>query len=149
MTAEPTPSPTRAWLEVVVGGRACGLPLEDVVETMRPLPTEVVAGAPAFVKGLAIVRGATVVVLDLDLALGGSGGGSRFVVLRAGGRHIALLVEAVTGVRAEGALHATELPPLLRGVETDLIEHIGTRDGALLTLLRTVKLFAAAAAVHA
>jgi len=140
-----------AWLEFVVGSRVCGVPLENVVETMRPLPTQVVAGAPAFVKGLAIVRGTTVVVVDLGVALGGGrgGGGARFVILRTGERHVALLVDAVTGVRTADTIPETDLPPLLCGTETELIEHVGARDGALLTVLHAMRLFTAVASVSA
>jgi chemotaxis signal transduction protein len=40
-----------------VGGRFSGLPLEHVVEVMRPLPLEQVAEAREFVRGMSIVRG--------------------------------------------------------------------------------------------
>ncbi|HZE91839.1 MAG TPA: chemotaxis protein CheW, partial [Rhizobacter sp.] len=53
-----------------VQGRLCALPLSHVVETMRPLPTETIAGAPDFVCGLAVIRGAPVPVVDLARLLG-------------------------------------------------------------------------------
>ena len=40
-----------------VATRLCALPVGAVIETMRRLPVEPIAGAPAFIAGLAIVRG--------------------------------------------------------------------------------------------
>src|SRR5271155_6034274 len=57
-------------LVVFAGAYSCALPIGHVVETMRPLPTEPVAGAKAFVRGLALIRGAAVPVIDLAHVIG-------------------------------------------------------------------------------
>src|SRR5262245_22426163 len=43
----------------------CALRIEDAIEIMRPLPIQPLAGVPDFVRGLAIVRGKVLPVLDL------------------------------------------------------------------------------------
>src|SRR5580692_5756315 len=53
-----------------VQARWCALPLRHVIETMRPLPTSPIPGAPAFVDGLAVIRGAPVPVVSLSRLLG-------------------------------------------------------------------------------
>jgi len=47
-----------------IGGRLCALRLESVLETMRPLPVEPMAGTPPFVLGISIVRGVAMPVVD-------------------------------------------------------------------------------------
>ena len=44
------------------------LPLEHVVETMRPLPVEPLGDAPRFILGLSIVRGEPIPVVDVGAA---------------------------------------------------------------------------------
>src|SRR5205085_1730186 len=83
-----------------MGGRACALRIAQVVETMRPLPVEPVAGAPPFVLGVTLLRGAPAPVIDGGALLGsGRSQPTRFVTLRVGERRAVLAVEAVLGVR--------------------------------------------------
>src|ERR1700677_4676233 len=115
----------------------CALPLEYVVETMRPLPVEPIAGMPSFVCGVSIIRGVLTPVIDLGAMLGTSGcEAERFVTLRAGDRQVALSVGVVLGVREIDATTIQELPPLLRGSSQDVIEMMGALDGEVLTVLR-------------
>src|SRR5262245_29037634 len=100
----------------------CALRLEDVVETSRPLPMEPVPGAPAFVRGVTVLRGQSVPVVHLTSlfsptlglrdAHGGSPG-SRFVAVRAGERIVALDVDEVLGVELISRADLTAAPPLL------------------------------------
>ena len=54
----PRRAPERgASLVCRVAARLCALPVRAVIEIMRPLALEPIAGAPAFVAGLAIIRG--------------------------------------------------------------------------------------------
>ena len=50
---------------VQAGLHLCALPLGAVIETLRPLPLRPLAGAPAGVLGVAVVRGSPVPVIDL------------------------------------------------------------------------------------
>jgi hypothetical protein len=46
-----------SWLLCRAGNLLCALPIEHVIEIMRPLPVEQIAGAPHYVRGLSIIRG--------------------------------------------------------------------------------------------
>jgi purine-binding chemotaxis protein CheW len=114
------------------------LPLEHVVETMRPLPVAPLAEAPAFVMGVAIVRGEPTPVVDAGALLGVADEPcpTRFVTMRTGGRQVALAVEGVLDVRDldRDALH--ELPPLLGCANTEAVTALGALDAGLLVVLR-------------
>lgn len=128
-------------LLVRAGGRACGLPIASVGETMRPLPVRSVAGTPPFVRGVAIVRGEPVPVLDLGVLLTGAPeeNPTRFVVVRAGGRHAALAVAAVLGVaRLDGATPGAL--PLVRDACGGALESLRALDGDLLVVLGAARL---------
>lgn len=120
-----------------VRGRLCALPLRHVTETMRPLPIEVVAGAPHFILGLAVIRGAPAPVVDAARLLGEADAPSgRWIALTAGSRQVALAVGGVLGVRPlpAGARHA--LPPLLKDARRDLVAELGLLDAALLLVFQ-------------
>jgi purine-binding chemotaxis protein CheW len=119
-----------------VNARLCALPLESVVETTRPLPCETVAGAPEFVLGLSVIRGAPVPVVDAGLLLGGKRSSpSRFVVLKVGERRVALAVETVVGVRSMASVALEDLPPLVRSIDSEMFVAIGALDAELLLVL--------------
>jgi purine-binding chemotaxis protein CheW len=122
-----------------VGARVCALPIDHVVETLRPLAVEPVAGAPPFVVGVCILRGSPTPVVDCAALLGGgqSDAPKRFVAVRSGQRIIALAVDAVLGVRALDARSLHELPPLLRDAHGEVVSAIGALDAELLLVLRS------------
>lgn len=131
-----------ASLIVTVGTRACAIPLEHVGETMRPLAIEPIAGSPDFVRGVSVIRGAPIPVVDLRALLENgnrSAAFGRFVTVKLGERRVALGVEGVAGVRNLDSTQLGDLPPLLRDVDAGLIEAIGTRDAQLLVVLRTAR----------
>jgi purine-binding chemotaxis protein CheW len=125
------------------GGRLCGLPLDHVVEIMRPLPIESIRGAPAFVRGISVVRGAPIPIVDLRVLLGDDQARPlRLVALRiAGDRRVGLLVDRVVGIRDRLELSSDRLPPLLRDTG-DLVDELGRLDGQLLSVLQTANLVA-------
>lgn len=120
----------------------CGLPLEYVIETMRPLPIEELAGMPSFVRGLSVIRGIPVPVVDAGALLGTDEGAgpTRFVTLRTGQRQVALSVEAVLGVRSFPAASVEDLPPLLRDAGSELVSALGMLDAELLFVLRAARI---------
>lgn len=124
-----------------VSRRVIGLPLDHVLETMRPLPIEQMPDAPAFVSGLAIIRGEPVPVVNagrlLDEATNSPG---RFVTVRSGDRAVALAVDGVLGVRTVPAAALHGLPPLLREANATAVAAIGRLDAALLIVLRGARL---------
>jgi purine-binding chemotaxis protein CheW len=121
--------------------KLCALPLECVLETMRPLPVEPLSGAPQFVPGLAMIRGEPVPVVDAARLLGAEGARpARFVSVRAGERRVALAVDSVLGVRSIPAGSLRELPPLLRDASAEFVSAIGMLDAELLLILQSTRL---------
>jgi purine-binding chemotaxis protein CheW len=112
------------------------LPLGHVLEIMRALPLTPIATAPRYVRGLSIIRGKPLPVVDLGMLLDEQPSlTTRLVSVMTGGRSLALAVESVEGVRAIGREMMDELPPLLRDGASDMISSIGTADAELLLLL--------------
>jgi purine-binding chemotaxis protein CheW len=120
--------------------RLCAVPLAQVVETLRPLPVMALAGAPPFVAGLSIIRGAPVPVVDVGALLPGSEPPrpTRFVLLRLEERRVALALEGVLGVEElPGTLQS--LPALLAGASAAAVAAVGTLDAELLLVLEAAR----------
>jgi purine-binding chemotaxis protein CheW len=123
-----------------VATRLIGLPLAQVVETMRPLPIEAIARAPRGVRGLSIVRGTPVPVVDVRQLLDDEHREpDRFVTLRAADRTIALAVDAVHDVRRVRTASLQNLPPLFRA-EDGVVSTVATVDAALCLVLQSARL---------
>jgi purine-binding chemotaxis protein CheW len=134
----------------------CAMPMEQVIETMRPLPIEQMAAADGAVLGLCCIRGVSVPVVDVAalLGVGGDAKSMRFIIVRVEDRAVALAVETVTGARAVSLRSLQDLPPLLGEASAALISSIGAVDGAFLLVLRAARILADAdeafpAAAHA
>ena len=134
-------------LAVRGGGHFCAVPLPQVVEVMRPLPVERIAGAPDCVTGLAIVRGKAVPVVDLAALLGDMenpaaepAAAARWVALRVGDRTVVLEVEAVLAIRSLDAARFTALPPLWQGPRPPAVAALCALDRELLIVLETTRL---------
>jgi purine-binding chemotaxis protein CheW len=118
------------------------LPLDHVVETMRPLPIESLPGAPPFVRGVSMLRGVPVPVVDAGALLGTADGAqpTRFVSMRAGPRRVVLAVEEVLGVRDLPAAALQDLPPLLGAAGAGVISAIGALDAAFLLVVEAARI---------
>ena len=130
-------------LIVVVGIRRCAIPVRFVAEILRPLPVQPLGGVPAYVRGLSVIRGAPVPVVDVNLLIGDDGSehaAGRLAVIDVGERRIALAVDAVLGMQRLDAHLIGRLPPLLHGVASDVVEAIGVADARLLVVLRAARL---------
>jgi len=128
-----------------VGDRLLAIGLGCVVETMRPLPLRAFSGAPNFILGVSVIRGAVVPVIDVEAALGvPSTSPGRFVTIRMDDRIVALAVDEVLGVRSldEATMHG--VPPLLGALDEATISAIGTLDSNLLLVLGDTGLVPAA-----
>lgn len=138
----PRRAPERgASLVCRVATRLCALPVSAVIETLRPLALEPIAGAPAFVAGLAILRGEPVPVVDAARLLGAEPGRpGRFVALRTAPRPIALAVDAVLGVYRFGADQLVALPALAGALAGDAVAAVGALDARLLMVLDAARL---------
>lgn len=134
------------WLLCRAGARLCALPLETVIEVMRLLPVEPLAGSPPFVLGLCIHRGGPVPVVDAGLLFGEqTAPPDRLVAIRAGSRVIGLAFTAVIGLRPIATNVAADLPPLLREAAGDVISAIATLDAELLHVLNIARMASASA----
>ncbi|MBI4821841.1 MAG: chemotaxis protein CheW [Deltaproteobacteria bacterium] len=133
-------------LIVDTGRRICALPIDVVLETMRPLPLEALAAAPEYVLGVALIRGEAVPVADLEALLSGRHEGAeygRFVIVRPGERRVALAVEKVLGVRS--IVHATEsLAPLIASSREAGVRVVEVQDQQLMTILESSRVIPAA-----
>lgn len=119
----------------------CALPLEHVVETMRPMPVTSLAGLPSFVRGMAMIRGAATPVVDAGALLGSAEAPlpTRFVTLKTADKQVALAVERVVGIRRLSAISLQELPSLLRTAKSELVSEVGLLDRELLLVLQTAR----------
>jgi purine-binding chemotaxis protein CheW len=131
-----------AALLVRAGAHMCALALSNIAEIMRPLPIEPLAGAPQVVRGLSIIRGAPVPVVDLGELLGSQvhGTSTRYVIIRAGERMVALSVDAVLGIREIASSQLGHMPPLLRDAHAERIQAIGVLDAELFLVLNAAHL---------
>ena len=130
-----------SWLLCRAATILVALPVEHVVEIMRMLPLEPFAGAPIYVRGLSIIRGAPAPVVDVGVILGGKiTRSARLVAVRGPARIVALAVDEVIGLTAIAADALGRLPPLLQEVAADAISAIGARDVELLVFLRAGRL---------
>jgi len=130
-----------SWLLCRAGVVLCGLPIEQVIEVMRLLPVEQIAGAPNYVHGLSVIRGKPVPVVDLSLIIGNRiSHSTRLIAVRVATRTIALAVDEVIGISGIAADALGQLPPLLRDAATDTIAAIGALDSELIVFLRAARL---------
>jgi purine-binding chemotaxis protein CheW len=125
-----------------VAAHLCALPLAGIVEISRPLPIQPIAGVPAFVLGVSMLRGAPAPIVDARALLASEPGGEpkRFVTLRVEARRVGLAVDDVLGIRDLPVDAARELPPLLRSVSRELVSAIGELDAELLLVLDAARL---------
>ena len=123
------------------GQRLCALPIQHVLETFRPLPTEALGEASPFVLGLSRVRGEAVPVVGLNLLMGAAQGApaQRFVSLRVDGRKLALAVDEVLDVREIQASAMEALPPLLSEA-VPAVAGLAKLDAAFYLVLKAAKL---------
>lgn len=121
------------------GSLLCALRLDDVIETMRPLGTRPLAGTPAFVRGVSIVRGVPTPVIDVARLLGDEQAQvARFVAVRTERGSVAFATGPVLGIRSTtvdaGARHAR-----LLGAVGQLVAGVGTLDAEPLLLLQSMR----------
>jgi purine-binding chemotaxis protein CheW len=117
----------------------CALPLANVVETMRCPPVMSISATPEYVTGVALIRGGTVVVIDLGILLGLESCGlkqqARLVTLRVGQRIVALAVNSVIGVREFDGAAFDEIPPMMRWAHPEVLTAVGALDRELVLVL--------------
>lgn len=129
-------------LLVRVAELACAIPIADVIETMRTLPVSDLAGTPPYVAGVSVVRGQPLPVVDLG-ALLKTGETARarkwFIAVRVAERCAIVCVDRVSGVRSIEQSSFCELPPLLRGADSEPLRALGRLDRELVVMLDTCR----------
>ena len=125
------------------GSLLCALRLDDVLETMRPLPTRPLAGTPAFVSGICVMRGVPTPVVDVARLLGGEQAEvSRYVAVRTERGPVAFATGQVLGIRTVvGGDVATGHTALLSGAgaSSPLVAGIATIGAEPLLLLQSMR----------
>lgn len=126
-------------------GVVIAVPIGYVIEIMRPLAVESLQGMPTFVRGLSVVRGAPIPVIDAGVLLGGTNAdATRWVSLRVGARSVALAVESVEGFGELLPESTSPLPPLLHEARAEVIAAIGALDSNLLLVLDATRILSEA-----
>ena len=118
------------------------LPLAQVIETMRVLPTVALASMPSYLLGMSTIRGEAIPVIDLAGVVGTAPAGllGRYITLRVGKRMAAAAVEGVIGVRTLRPETLDTLPPLLCDAQHEVVTAITLLDADLLLVLHSAHL---------
>lgn len=134
-------SPTLRVLLIRCGDSACALPLHGLGEVMRPLPLELAPRAPAFVLGVAVVRGVSVPVVNLTSLVTGSSNSPvrRWVSLSVEERSVVLGVTDVVGMRDVPRSAFAALSPLLGEDASGFVQALAALDSELLRVLRDAR----------
>ncbi|WP_250035179.1 chemotaxis protein CheW [Paractinoplanes maris] len=122
------------------GPLLCALGLDEVIETMRPLETRPLAGTPAFVRGIAVLRGVPTPVIDVSRLLGGGPAeADRYLAVRTERGAIAFATGDILGIRHVEAEATGGHPALLGGGSTRLVAGVGTLGTEPLLLLQSMR----------
>ena len=138
------------FLLCAVRSSSFALPLTHVLEPLRPLPVQPIPGSPPFVRGLAIVRGEPVPVVDLAYLMEGEPGlPDRWVTVKSGAAVAVLEVDRILGIRTLPAETLRALPPLLQSADAEIVSAMGALDAGLLLVLDQGRLLSEQAQVLA
>jgi purine-binding chemotaxis protein CheW len=122
------------------GSLLCALRLDEVIETMRPLATHPLAGTPAFVLGISILRGVPTPVIDVARLLGGGEASvTRFVAVRTERGPVAFATGDVLGIRNAVADASAQHEGLLRSAPGALIAGVGRIGEEPLLVLQSMR----------
>jgi purine-binding chemotaxis protein CheW len=121
------------------GSLLCALRLDEVIETMRPLETRPLAGTPAFVSGISVLRGVPTPVIDVARLLGGVATEfDRYIAVRTERGPVALATGPIIGVQPIEAEPAGGHPALL-GANSRFVAGVGTVGAEPLLLLQSMR----------
>jgi purine-binding chemotaxis protein CheW len=137
-------APEEGTLSVVfrAGSLLCALRLDEIIETMRPLATRPLAGAPPFVRGICVMRGVPTPVIDVARLLGGEQAAiTRFLAVHTERGPVAFATGEVAGIRPTSVDEpgAAGHTGLLTGASSRLVAGVSTIDAEPLLLLRSLR----------
>ncbi|MEV4141746.1 chemotaxis protein CheW [Dactylosporangium sp. NPDC049742] len=131
-----TEAPPGLSLVFGVGDLLCALPLREVVETIRPLPVQPLAGTADVLLGVSVIRGLAVPVVDTARLLGAAAERpSRFVTTRTGSGPLAYATGPVRGVLPVEPDADRPPPPMLAASATRIVAAVGVLDARPLLFL--------------
>ena len=132
-----TEAPPGLSLVFGVGELLCALALRDVVETIRPLPVQPLAGSADVLLGVSVIRGLAVPVVDTARLLGAAAERPcRFVTTRTEQGPLAYAIGPVRGVLPVEPDPGRPPPPMLAAAATRLVAAVGVLDSRPLLFLR-------------
>ena len=121
------------------GSLLCALPLDEVIETMRPLETRPLAGTPGFILGISVLRGVPTPVIDVARLLAGIAGEvERYVAVHTERGPVALAIGTVLGIQATDAA-PTDAHPALLGGSHRLVAGVATFGSEPLLMLQNMR----------
>ena len=122
------------------GPLLCALHLDEVIETMRPLQTRSLAGTPAFILGISVLRGVPTPVIDVSRLLGGGPAeAERYVAVRTERGAVAMATGPILGISTVDAGPAGGHPALLGASNSRLVAGVGTLGTEPLLLLQSMR----------
>jgi purine-binding chemotaxis protein CheW len=120
------------------------VPIARVKEIANPGGMAALPGAPEAVVGVTDYRGEVIPVIDLRTRFGlppaGATRRTKWIVVDAAGRLIAVVVDGATEVFGTGGVDLRPAPSLARGEDVRGIAGVATHDGALVFVLDTARL---------
>ncbi|MFH0881993.1 MAG: chemotaxis protein CheW [bacterium] len=129
----------QSYLLFGCNSRLLALPASMVIETLRLPEIDPIPDTPEYVRGVSLLRGEAVPIVDLGHLLQGakSSESRRIITVRTtAGRRIGLLVSEVFHLISQDQVNLQDLPPLLHGADETVIENLGRLDDAFLSVLK-------------
>jgi purine-binding chemotaxis protein CheW len=122
------------------GTLLCALPLDEVVEIMRPLAVQPLAGTPPYVRGVTIMRGVPTPVIDVARLVGGEHADpERFLAVRTDHGPVAFATGPIVGIRGAAPGGPAAHPALLPGASSRLVAGVAMIDTEPLLLLHSMR----------
>jgi purine-binding chemotaxis protein CheW len=136
--------PSKNLVGFVVGGVEYAVEIARVKEIANPLPVIALPHAPAAVVGVADYRGEVVPVVDLRVRFGLEAAEAtrrtKWIVVDAAQRLVALIVDAVTDVFGTGGAELRPAPPLGGGEDLRGLAGVTQHGKQLIFVLDTARM---------
>lgn len=120
-----------------VASEIFGIPIDRVVEIIKPQKVFSIPGMPEFLCGVMSVRGAVIPLIDLRKRFGTDPDGKkeRIMILRFGDEKIGFLVDEIREILPLAPENIMPPPSLFRGFKTEYIMGLGKREENIIILL--------------